>query len=154
MFIAVINQSTMVNNADVNTMCQAIQIQLNLHLLPAYNMKAGTVKFYADATKVPGYAWVISVLDNSTQAGALGYHSEDNDKVDGYIFAQPVLSNAGVVLYDTINPQNVSVASVLSHEICENGAGIADALAELLGVGRGDLEMLGRQLIDQRNRIV
>jgi hypothetical protein len=119
MLIAVINQSTMVNNIDVNTMCQAIQIQLSLHVLPAYNMKAATVTFYADKTKVPGYAWVISVLDNSTQAGALGYHSEDNDKVDGYIFAQPVLSNAGVVLYDTNNPQNVSVASVLSHEICE-----------------------------------
>lgn len=119
MLIAVINQSTMVTSADVNTMCEAIQIQLNLHVLPAYNLKAGTIKFYPDATKVPGYAWIMSVLDNSTQAGALGYHSEDNDKVDGFIFAQPVLSNAGVSLYDPSNPQNVSVASVLSHEVCE-----------------------------------
>src|SRR5208283_5783130 len=105
MLIAVINQSTLVTNDQVNTMCQAIQIQLDLHVLPAWNMKSGTIKFYADATKVPGYAWVVSMLDNSTQAGALGYHAEDNDKVDAFIFAQPVLSNGGVVMvFDSTNP--------------------------------------------------
>lgn len=119
MLIAVINQSTLVTNDQVNTMCEAVQIQLDLHVLPAWNMKAGTVKFYADATKIPGYAWVMTVLDNSTQAGALGYHAEDKDKVDGFIFAGPVLQNGGVVLYDAVNPQNVSVSSVLSHEVCE-----------------------------------
>lgn len=119
MLIAVINQSTLVTNDQVNTMCQAIQVQLDLHVLPAWNMKSGTIKFYADKTKVPGYAWVVSMLDNSTQAGALGYHAEDNDTVDAFIFAQPVLSNGGVALYDSTNPQNVSVASVLSHEVCE-----------------------------------
>lgn len=119
MFIAVINQSTMVTNDQVNTMCQAIQIQLDLHVLPAWNMKSGTIKFYADPTKAPGHAWLVSILDNSTVAGALGYHAEDNDKVDGFIFCEPVLSNGGVVLYDPNNPQNVSVSSVLSHEVCE-----------------------------------
>ncbi len=119
MLIAVINESTLVTNDQVNLMCQAIQVQMDLHVLPAWNMKSGTCKFYADKNTVPGYAWVVSMLDNSTVAGALGYHSEDNDKVDGFIFAQPVLSNGGVVLYDASNPQNVSVSSVLSHEVCE-----------------------------------
>jgi hypothetical protein len=119
MLIAVINESTLVTNDQVNTMCQAIQMQLNLHVLPAWNMKSGSVQFYADKTKVPGYAWVVSMLDNSTQAGALGYHAEDNDKVDGFIFAGPVLQNGGVALYDAVKPQNVSVSSVLSHEVCE-----------------------------------
>lgn len=119
MLIAVINESTLVTNDQVNTMCKAIQIQLDLHVLPAWNMKAGTVKFYADKKKVPGYAWVVNMLDNSTQAGALGYHSEDNNLIDAFIFAGPSLQTGGVVLYDVHNPQNVSVASVLSHEICE-----------------------------------
>lgn len=119
MLIALINQSTLVTNAQCDTMCKAIQIQLDLHVLPAWNMKAATIKFYADPTKVPGYAWLVTMLDNSTQAGALGYHAEDNDKVDAFIFAGPVLSSNGVVLYDSTNPQNVSVASVLSHEVCE-----------------------------------
>jgi hypothetical protein len=119
MLIAVINESTMVTNAQVQTMCQAIQIQFDLHCAPAWNEKAPTITFYANKAKVPGWAWVINMLDNSTQAGALGYHSEDNDVVDAFIFAAPVLQNAGVVLYDPKNPQNVSVASVLSHEAME-----------------------------------
>lgn len=119
MLIAVINESTMISNADAATMTAAIQIQMDLHLLPAWNMKSGTIKFYADKKSVPGYAWVVSILDNSTQAGALGYHAIDNGVVDAFIFAQPVLSNNGVALYDAANPNNVSVSSVLSHEVCE-----------------------------------
>jgi hypothetical protein len=120
MLIAVINQSKLVTNDQVNTMCQAIQIQLNLHVLPAWNMKAATITFYADATKVPGYAWVVSMLDNSTQAGALGYHSEDNDEVDAFIFAEPVLSNGGVpMVFNPANPGQYTVSATLSHEVCE-----------------------------------
>lgn len=119
MLIAVINQSTQVTNSDVNTMCEALQIQFNLHVAPAWNQKAPTVKFYSSLSEAPGYAWVISVLDNPDVANALGYHDETNDKVDGFIFCAPVLDNGGVVLYDAKNPQNVSVASVLSHEAIE-----------------------------------
>jgi hypothetical protein len=119
MLIAIINQSTSVTNADVNIMCEALQIQFNLHVASAWNQKSPTVKFYSSITSVPGYAWVISVLDNPDVANALGYHDETNDKVDGFIFCQPVLQNGGVVLYDATNPQNVSVASVLSHEAIE-----------------------------------
>jgi hypothetical protein len=120
MLIAVINQSTLVTNDEVNTMCEAIQIQLDLHVLPAWNMKSGAIKFYADATKVPGYAWVVTMMDNATQAGALGYHSEDNDKIDAFIFAQPVLSNGGVVMvFDPTNPSQYTVSATLSHEVCE-----------------------------------
>lgn len=120
MLIAVINESTMVTNDQVNTMCEAIQVQLNLHVLPAWNMKAGAIKFYADKTKVPGYAWTVSMLDNSTQAGALGYHSLDNDKVDAFIFAAPVLQNGGAVMvFDPKNPSQYTVSATLSHEVCE-----------------------------------
>ena len=100
-------------------MCEALQIQFDLHVAPAWNQKAPTVKFYANMAQVPGYAWVISVLDNPDVANALGYHDETNDKVDGFIFCAPVLQNGGVVLYDATNPQNTSVASVLSHESIE-----------------------------------
>ena len=119
MLLAVINESTLIKDSDVQLMTEAIQIQFDIHLLPAWNQKAGTIKFYSDKTKVPGYAWTISILDNSTQAGALGYHEENGDKVDGFIFAAPVLQNGGVIFYDPTNPQNVSVSSVLSHEAVE-----------------------------------
>jgi hypothetical protein len=119
MLIAVFNESTLVNDTDCDIMCQAIQIQLDLHVCPAWGMTNNTIKFYADKTKAPGYAWAVNIMDNSTVAGALGYHAEDSGKVDAFIFCQPVLSNGGVVLHDPTNPQNVSVSSVLSHEVCE-----------------------------------
>lgn len=120
MLIAVINQSTLVTDAEINTMCKAIQVQLDLHVLPAWDMKNATIQFYANAAQVPGYAWVVSMLDNSTQAGALGYHSLDNDKVDAFIFAAPVLQNGGAVMvYTPSNPSQYLVSATLSHEVCE-----------------------------------
>lgn len=119
MQIAVINQSTLVSGEQAGLMCLAVNLQLEQHVLPAWNMKEGSVKFYPDPSQVPADAWLVSILDNSTQAGALGYHSEDGDKIDGFIFAGPVLNDGGVALYDGSNPQRVSVSSVLSHEVCE-----------------------------------
>lgn len=118
--IAVINESTLVANEDVRKMTGAVQKQISWHLCPAWNLKNINVWFYADKTTVPANAYVVSVLDNYTQAGVLGYHDEDaTGRPEGFVFAQPVLSNGGVVLHDPNNNQNVSVASVASHEICE-----------------------------------
>lgn len=119
MLIAILNESKLVSNDDVQIMTLAVQKQLNLHVAPAWHAKNPTITFYADASKVPGHAWVVHVMDTPDVSGALGYHSEDKDKIDAFIFCQPVLDNKGVVLYDASNPQNVSVASVLSHEVCE-----------------------------------
>jgi len=119
MFIAVINQSTLVSNVEVDTMTQAVQKQMILHVAPAWNQLTPKVKFIADQNKIPKYAWVVVILDDSDQAGTLGYHSESNGLVYGVVFARPVLDNGGVVLRDTRHNQNISVASVLSHEVVE-----------------------------------
>jgi hypothetical protein len=121
MLIAIVNHSARVTDADANLMTLAVQQQLTLHVAPAWNQKAPTLKFYsaADIKKVPGYAWIVGIFDNPTVANALGYHSENDDVIDGFTFVDPVLDNKGVVLYDESNPQNVSVSSVLSHEVVE-----------------------------------
>lgn len=119
MLISILNESTMATNAEVQLMVSALQVQFNLHAAPAWNQKPPIVQFYTDKTKVPNYAWVISILDNHDVANALGYHDVNADQVDGFVFCQPVLSNGGVVLYDATNPQNVSISSVLSHEALE-----------------------------------
>ncbi len=121
MLIAVVNRSSMVKNYDVQLMCEAIQIQLNLHVLPAWGLKSGTVQFYADEKKVPNWAWIIYIIDSDAQVqGALGYHEEVNDKIDGYIMCQPVLSNGGAVLaFDKSNPGQYTVSGTLSHEVIE-----------------------------------
>jgi len=85
MLIAVINESTLVTNDQVDEMTQACQIQLTQHALPAWNLKAATVEFYEDKTKVPKKAWVVSILDSPDVQNALGYHSLDNDVVDAFI---------------------------------------------------------------------
>jgi roadblock/LC7 domain-containing protein len=119
MHIALISQSTLVSNTDAKTIADACQAQLTNDFLPAWNMKEAFCAFYPDKSVIPSNYWVVNLLDNPTQAGALGYHSVDNDEIDAFVFAQPTLSNGGVVLYDMTNPQNVSVASVVSHEILE-----------------------------------
>lgn len=144
MLIAVINESTMVTNAECQTMCQAIQIQMDLHVLPAWNMKSGTIQFYADKTKVPGYAWVVNMLDNSTQAGALGYHSLDNDLVDAFIFSAPVLQNGGAVMLYT-SPTQYLVSSTLSHEVCEM---IGDRYANGFSLGADNATLYCQELCD------
>lgn len=146
MLIAVINESTLVTNAQCQTMCKAIQVQLNLHVLPAWNMKAATISFYPDKTKVPGYAWVVNMLDNSTQAGALGYHSLDNDVVDAFIFAAPVLQNGGAVMvYTPSNPNQYLVSATLSHEVCEM---IGDRYANGFSVGADNSTLYCQELCD------
>jgi len=119
MLIAVINESTLATNEEVRKMTGAVQKQMSWHVCPAWNSKDITVAFYPDKTKIPASAWVVSILDSSTIAGALGYHSENNDLVDGFVFVKVVLDNGGVMLHDSKNNQTVSVSSVLSHEICE-----------------------------------
>lgn len=122
MEIAITNSSTLVSDADVAIMTQACQIQNTLHCSPAWNQTPAIITFYADKSKVPGHSWLITVIDNEVDVpDALGFHSIDptDDRVVGFIMCEPVLSNGGVALYDANNPQNVSVSSVLSHEICE-----------------------------------
>lgn len=120
--IAIVNRSTMCSNADIAVMCSAIQVQLNLHALPAWHLTSATIQFYADESKVPGYAWVIYIIDNNTQIqGALGWHQEETyDKIDGYIVCEPILSNGGaVMLFNPSNPGQYTISGTLSHEVLE-----------------------------------
>lgn len=122
MLISVLNESTMVSDSDVELMVKAIQIQLDLHVLPAWNIKSGTIKFYTDKTKVPGYAWVVRIIDtNAKVQGALGYHQQEfNGRIDAFIMCEPILSNGGTTLkFDPKNPGAYTVSGTLSHEVIE-----------------------------------
>src|SRR5271165_3237443 len=100
MLIAILNESKMVSNNDIEIICKAIQIQVDSHFLPAWNMREATITFYSDKNQVPSNAWVIHIIDESPVQGALGFHEEEqNDKIDGYIMCNPILSNGGTVLH-------------------------------------------------------
>jgi hypothetical protein len=121
MLIAIVNLSSLVQNSDVQTMCSAINTQVALHCAPAWERAPCPVKFYSNENDVPGYAWTIYIIDNDTAIeGALGYHQEVSDKIDGYVMCEPVLSNGGAVMvYDPTNPNQYTVSATLSHEVLE-----------------------------------
>ena len=137
----VTNQSTVVSDDDVALMTRACAHQLRYHAEPVWGRRAVPVVFVpksAVPAAAPGSV-VIAVLDDSDQADALGWHTEDSGDVEyGRVFAKPVLDNGG----DALTAQ-LSVASVLSHEVlewfvdphCNLYAGRGDGTAVAVEVG-------------------
>lgn len=71
-------------------------------------------------TNCPPASWLVSILDDSDQAGALGYHAEvqGSDKAYARVFVKPTLDAGGSVVGDKGNPA-YSVSVTLSHEVLE-----------------------------------
>ncbi len=117
MLIAVLNQSTVVANADVATMTQAIASQVQFDVAPIWDRAPAAVVFYTDPTAVPAAAHGIAIVDTiqDQPTGVLGLHSEDQaGQMWGVVAAQPELDNGGQVLTG-----DWSVSSTLSHEVLE-----------------------------------
>jgi len=113
--ITIINNSTVVADVDVQSMVEACN-QFLPNLTGAWNMGNPQVVFNSDKTATGNWHFYI-VNTDSDVPGALAYHTETNDQVVGYILAQTILQNGGVVLYQDHNTP--SVASALFHEIAE-----------------------------------
>jgi hypothetical protein len=113
--ITVVNRSTLVSSADVQLMTRACAYQLRYHAAPAWGKNIMPVVYAASEATAPPGSWVIGVFDDADQAGALGWHDLGaGDVVYGRVFARPVLDHGGNAL-----TRNLSVASVLSHEVLE-----------------------------------
>lgn len=118
----VVNQSTLVSDGDVQTMTRACAHQLRYDAAPLFGLAlipvTYTTKQALKSGAVPPGSWVISVLDDPDQADALGWHTEEQGElIYGRTFARPVLDNGGDAL-----SKELSVASVLSHEVLETFA--------------------------------
>ncbi len=68
--IAVINKSSVVKANEVKAAVAAIQVQVTRDFAPAWGVGAKVIV----ASEPPPGAWVCFILDNSDEAGALGYH--------------------------------------------------------------------------------
>lgn len=75
--IAVINSSTVVSDTDVAAAVPALQKQVHDDFAPAWGIDAQVV-FVPKGKKPAADAWWLVVLDDSDQAGALGYHDLTN----------------------------------------------------------------------------
>lgn len=109
--IYIVNRSTLVSDTDVKAWTAACARQIREHVAPVYGLKPVRVQFLSAASHAPRGAWVLVVLDDADQAGALGYHSETADgRVYGRVFAGACLD------------YGVPVSTTLSHEIAETFA--------------------------------
>jgi len=117
MLIAVLNQSTLVADADVAAMTEAIATQIQFDAAPVWDRAPAAVVFYTDPTAVPAGAHGIAIVDTiqDQPKGVLGFHTEDQGgQLWGVVAAKPELDNGGQV-----TTGDWSVSSTLSHEVLE-----------------------------------
>ena len=76
--ISVENASTVVSNVEVANAVVAFQRQVSYHFAPHWNSGAKFLIHDPLSANIPD-AWVLAILDDSDQAGALGYHDVTAD---------------------------------------------------------------------------
>jgi hypothetical protein len=85
--VAVINASTVLTDAQVQAVVPALQTQVHSHFAPAWGIDAD-LTFVPKTTKPAPGTWWLVILDNSDQAGALGYHDVTTEGLPlGKVFA-------------------------------------------------------------------
>jgi hypothetical protein len=72
--IALINESTITTDAQVQALVPALQTQVSRDFGPLWSLTDAKIAFYPKTAPPPATAWQLVVLDTSDQAGALGYH--------------------------------------------------------------------------------
>lgn len=105
--IAVINESTVISDAELTPIVAALQIQCDRDFAPLWNMTAKLVQVFKGQTPAPT-VWQLVVLDNSDQAGALGYH-------DFTTAGKPIAK----VFAATDQQYGAKVSVTMSHELLE-----------------------------------
>lgn len=119
MHFAVQNLSTLVKDSDAELMAEAVAKQLLSDAAPAWLRTPAQVAFIPKMRAIDKSAILCILFDHADQAGALGYHDETPDGLQfARIFVKPVLDSGGTALKAS-TPQQVTVASVLSHEVLE-----------------------------------
>lgn len=88
--IDVVNESTVLGDADVTPLVHALQAQIAEDFRPQWNTGCRLVQ----ARSVGKTSWGLVILDDSDQAGALGYHDLTASGLPlGKVFAKDVLTD-------------------------------------------------------------
>ncbi len=106
--IAVINESTVITDAEVQSMLAAFDQQWNKDLVPVWGVDAATFHFTPKGQTPAVGSWWLAFFDNSDQAGALAYHDLTNEGL-------PISK----VFVRTLQADNASVSVGATHELCE-----------------------------------
>ena len=106
--IAIINESTVISNAEVAAMVGAFEKQWNEDLSPVWSTPQANFSLMSHGQKPDPAAWWLVFLDTSDQANALAYHD---------------LTNTGLplskVFVKTIKQDGASLSVGATHELCE-----------------------------------
>jgi hypothetical protein len=109
------NASSVVTDAQAQSMTRAVGYQIRWQFCPAWGYTPTNLLFVDKHAKLPAGSQVIAILDDSDQAGALGYHSlDDHDVAYGRVFAKPSLDNGSQVFSG-----EYAVSATFSHECLE-----------------------------------
>src|SRR5438105_5770749 len=106
--IAVINESTAINDDNVQAMLSAFDTQWNQDLNAVWGVGSAQFTFTPNTTDPAAGAWWVVFLDNSDQANALAYHDLTNEGL-------PISK----VFVKTLLADNASVSVGATHELCE-----------------------------------
>ena len=106
--LAVINESTAIASADVQTMIPAFSQQWNADLKSVWGIDSATFTFVPEGQAPAAGTWWVVFLDDSDQAGALAYHDLTNEGL-------PISK----VFVKSIQADNSSVSVGATHELCE-----------------------------------
>lgn len=73
--VVVINESSVLQDADIGPVLAALQIQASRDFAPVWGRDCDLLQtVFKQSTPPPAAAWWVALLDDSDQAGALGYH--------------------------------------------------------------------------------
>ena len=108
--IAIINASTVVDDATIASWLPALQTQLDRDYAAHWTWggSPAALQFVPKGAKPPAFAWWLAILDDSDVAGALGYH-------DLTPSGQPL----GKVFAATDLHDGLSISVTLDHELLE-----------------------------------
>lgn len=105
--IAIVNETSVLNDIDISPVAAALQIQVSRDFYPAYGVDARVVQVQKGA-KPPQGAWWLILLNTSDFAGALGYHDVTPEGLPlGKVFVKTDIDSGG------------SWSATLSHELLE-----------------------------------
>lgn len=105
--IDIINASSVLKDAEIQAVIPALQKQISQHFYPAWGVNAH-LAFVPKGGKPAKGHWWMAILDNSDEAGALGYHDLTSEGL-------PI----GKVFAATDKQYGLSWTVTLSHELCE-----------------------------------
>lgn len=106
--IAVINESKVITDAEVQAMIPAFSTQWNRDLAPVWALRAAHFAWQDKTKQPPKGSWWVVFLDDSDQANALAYHDVTDEGL-------PISK----VFVRTIQADHASVSVGATHEICE-----------------------------------